>query len=83
MSNTLPGLCPEAIAVTALNNVDGPAYFSNRASSSSSAAILDTLIAAPGVNINSTVPVAQGSYEIMSGTSMVGGVISCVSEKCT
>jgi hypothetical protein len=71
VANTLPGLCPDAIAVTALNNADGPAYFSNRASSSSSASILNMLMAAPGVNINSTVPVVQGSYEIMSGTSMV------------
>jgi hypothetical protein len=71
VANTLPGLCPDAIAVTALNNADGPAYFSNHASSSSTAGILSMLMAAPGVNINSTVPVAQGSYEAMTGTSMV------------
>jgi hypothetical protein len=71
VANTLPGLCPDAITVTALANADGPAYFSNRASSSSSASILDTLMAAPGVNIDSTVPVAQGYYETMTGTSMV------------
>jgi hypothetical protein len=76
VSNTLPGLCPEAVAVTALNNADGPAYFSNRASSSSSAAILNKLMAAPGVNINSTVPVDQGSYETMTGTSMVSCIMA-------
>lgn len=51
------------ISVAALNNQDVRPYWSNYGKTS-------VHLAAPGVNIYSTVPVAMGGYDTFSGTSM-------------
>ncbi|MEO7803710.1 MAG: S8 family serine peptidase [Actinomycetota bacterium] len=63
-----PAACPEALAVGSTNETDARSYFSNYGSS--------LFIAAPGENINSTLPIcctqlnSPTGYGILSGTSM-------------
>jgi thermitase len=60
--SSYPALYPETIVVSATDDRDTPASFTNYGSA------VD--VAAPGVNIWSTIPVSMGSYGYMSGTSM-------------
>ncbi|MFX1253244.1 MAG: S8 family serine peptidase [Promethearchaeota archaeon] len=57
-----PALYPETIVVSATDSTDTPASFTSYGSA------VD--VAAPGVDIWSTIPVSMGSYGYMSGTSM-------------
>jgi serine protease len=65
-----PAADPGVIAVAATDSADAVATFSNRGS------YVD--VAAPGVNIASTVPVANGSYAYYSGTSMAAPHVAAV-----
>ncbi|MFX0174337.1 MAG: S8 family serine peptidase, partial [Candidatus Hodarchaeota archaeon] len=60
--SSYPALYPETIVVSATDDSDTPASFTNYGSA------VD--VAAPGVDIWSTIPVSMGSYGFMSGTSM-------------
>jgi len=66
---------PNMLAVAAIDNRDGLTKFSNFGKKL-------VHVAAPGMNILSSVPVASGSYKIFSGTSMawphVSGVAALV-----
>lgn len=77
------------MAVTALNEYDFPAAFSNAALPTAPSKVLSHMMAAPGVNILSTYPLAGGmmpgqySYTSISGTSqaapfVAGGFTLCV-----
>jgi serine protease len=67
---TWPGADPGVIAVAATDANDKVAGFSNAGS------YVD--VAAPGVNIASTYPVALGSYSFLSGTSMASPHVAAV-----
>jgi hypothetical protein len=64
-----PGYVPEIIATAAFGQGDTIAYFSSRGPSSNyGSTILKPEVAAPGVNVRSSVP--TNNYTLMSGTSM-------------
>ncbi len=62
--SSYPALYPEVITVSATDASDIPASFTSYGDAIN--------VAAPGVDIWSTVPVSMGSYDSKSGTSMAG-----------
>lgn len=76
-----PAACDSAITVTAISALDdSPAYFSDWVPDTESGTLKRRVIAAPGVNILSTVP--GGTLELKSGTSMAAPHVTGVAALC-
>lgn len=75
-----PAACPSVMAVAALDSRRQIAWFS--CGGVDKVGAVD--VAAPGVDVYSTVPMSQGGYSLMSGTSMAAphatGVAACLLE---
>jgi subtilisin family serine protease len=76
-----PASCPATIAVTAISpTANTPAGFSNWLNPGASAAEQRRVVAAPGVNILSTLP--DGSYDSWQGTSMASPHVAGAAARC-
>lgn len=76
-----PAACPAAVAVTAINPAtDAPAGFSNWLNPNSPQSEMRRTVAAPGVNILSTLP--DGTYDSWQGTSMACPHVSGTAARC-
>jgi subtilisin family serine protease len=81
LRNYSPAACAAAVTVSAVDaGTDTPASFSNWAPTNADSALLRRLVAAPGVDVVSTLP--DGSYASYSGTSMATPHVAGVAARC-